>query len=228
MSRTGVLAGSAFAFLSAVTTFLLWLLPRLYASPQTFEDAVNLHQNPYYMARLWVNFGHIFFALVAYGATAWVLYRVAPALASFGYLCFVLWGLTELLGVTVNIFAVNRTWRAAFSDASTEVQRSIQANIAAFDAVWDAMFFLLLVAFLLGSACFGLAALRGDAISKGVGLLFLLAVPLTAGIIVGGYTRVSVFNTVVTVIYPILQPMSRGLLGYWLWRRAVGVERSAT
>lgn len=220
MTRTGIRVAAGFAVLSAVTTFFLWLLPRLYSSPQTFEEAVTLHQNPYYMARLWVNFAHIFFALVAYGAAAYVLYRLAPALASFGYLWFVPWGFTELLGVTVNIFAVNRTWRPAFAGASPELQASIRTNIAGFAAVWDAMFFLLLVAFLLGTACFGLAALRDDTLGKWVGVLFLLAAPLTIGIMVGGYTQVRVFKAAMEAIYPVLQPVSRTLLGYWLWMRA--------
>lgn len=219
MTRTSLRVAAGFAVLSAVTTFLLWLLPRLYPSPDTFEAAVRLHQNPYYMARLWVNFVHIFFALIAYGAAAWVLYRAAPALAGFGYLWFVLWGFTELLGVTVNIFAVNRTWRPAFADAAPELQASLRTNIAGFAAVWDAMFFLLLVAFLLGTTCLGLAALRGDRLGRWVGGLFLLAAPLTLGIMIGGYTQVHVFDPAMEAVYPVLQPVSRALLGYWLWRQ---------
>jgi hypothetical protein len=222
MTRSGLRVAAGFAVLSAITTFLLWLLPRLYATPQSFEEAVSLHQNQVYMARLWVNFAHIFFALIAYGAAAWLLHRAAPALAGFGYLWFVLWGFTELLGVTVNIFAVNRTWRTAYAGCPPEQKAAIRTNIEGFAAVWDAMFFLLLVAFLLGTLCFGLAALRTDAIGRWVGILFLLAVPLTIGIMVDGYTQVRVFGPALGAIYPVLQPVSRALLGYWLWRRAGG------
>ena len=220
MTRTGLRVASVFAVLSAVTTFFLWLLPRLYTVPETLEAAVELHRNPYYMARLWVNFVHLFFALVAYGAAAAVLRRVAPALAGFGFLWFVLWGFTELLGVTVNIFAVNRTWRPAFVAASPEARASIRTNIEGFAAVWDAMFFLLLVAFLLATFCYGLAALRADTLGKWVGVLFLLAVPLTIGIMVSGYTQVRVFDVMFGAVYPVLQPVSRALLGVWLWRQA--------
>lgn len=211
-----------------MTTFLLWLLPRLYVSPESIDAAVGLHQNVYYMARLWVNFGHIFLALAAYGAAAYLLSRRTPGLASFGYVSFVLWGFTELLGVTVNIFAVNRTWRAAFATASPEARVAIRTNIAGFQAVWDAMFFLLLVAFLLGTACFGLAAVvRGDALSKWLGAMFLLAVPLTLAIMVGGYTQITAFNLLDEMVYPVLQPLSRGLLAYWLWRNAGEAQPAA-
>lgn len=187
MSRSGLRFAAACAVASAITTFLLWLLPRL-------GDAYSL-------ARLWVNFVHIFLALVAYGGVAFVLFRRAPARASLGFLWFVLWGFTELLGVTVQIFATRR------------------AHIAGFREVWDALFFLLLVAFLLGSLCYGLAALRGGGrLSGAVGVLILLAVPLTAGIMLGGYTRFTAFDAAIALAYPVLQPVSRAVMGVWLWK----------
>ena len=220
MSASGVRFASVCAALSAATTFLLWLLPKFYSSPADFEEAILLHSNGYYIARLWVNFGHIFLALVAYGAAAYLLFRLAPTLATFGYLWFVVWGFTELLGVTVNLFAVNRIWRAEFAGATPEEKVILRANLLGFDAVWDAMFFLLLVAFLLGSACFAAAALRGDGLTRLVGALFLLAVPLTIAIILGGYTKMTMLNSAVGAVYPLLQPISRGVLAYWLWRMA--------
>lgn len=218
MSRSGIRFASVCAALSAATTFLLWLLPHLYDAPRSFEETIALHRNAYYMGRLWVNLIHTFLALVAYGGAAHLLLRVAPMLSTVGYLWFVMWGFTELLGVTVNIFAVNRTWRVQFAEASSETKVQIRANLVGFEAVWDAIFFLLLVVFLLGSACFGLAALRGDRLSRLVGIFFLLAVPLTAAIMLGGYTSITGANAVVGVVYPIVQPISRGLLAYWLWK----------
>jgi hypothetical protein len=221
MSREGLRVASVCAVLSAVTTFLLWLLPRFYDAPATFDERVALYRNPYVAARLWVNFVHIFLALAAYGAAAVRLSGRAPALAGAGFLWFVLWGFTELLGVTVNIFAVNRTWRAQYGGASAEQRTQLRTNLAGFDAVWDAMFFLLLVAFLLGSLCYGLAFLREHGAGRWVGWLFLLAVPLTAAIMLGGYAGVTVFDGAVSAIYPVLQPVSRALLGWWLWPRPI-------
>jgi hypothetical protein len=217
MSRRALAFAAACAFLSAVTTFLLWLLPRLYAAPDTFEQSIELHANPFYLARLWVNFIHIFLALVAYGAAAWLLRARSTALAGFGFLWFCLWGFTELLGVTMNIFAVNATWRSQFAAATPEVQEVLRTNLLGFAALWDAMFFLLLVAFLLGCLCYGFAAARAKGVERLVGILFLLAVPLTAAIMLGGYTSIAALDPIAEGVYPVLQPISRGLLGYWLW-----------
>ncbi len=214
------------AGLSAVTTFLLWILPRLYAAPESFAGELALRANPYYMARLWVNFVHIFLALTAYAAAARVLRFRSPALAGLGFLWFVMWGFTELIGVATNIFAVNGTWRAQFTQSAPEVQDRFQTLILGFQGVWDALFFLLLAAFLLGSLFYGLAAWHGRGLERWIGGLFLLAVPLTIAIMIGGYTKSVVFEPLVTWVYPVLQPVSRGLLGWWLWSRARSVAEA--
>ena len=90
-----------------------------------------------------------------------------------------------------------------------------------FDAVWDALFFLLLTGFLLGTSCFGLAALAGTGLERWVGVLFLLASPLTLAIMLGGYAGVTFLDSLVSWVYPLLQPFSRALLAVWLWQAAV-------
>ncbi len=100
-------------------------------------------------------------------------WRRSPSLAGFGFVCFLLWGFVELSGVSVNIFAVNADWRAHFAAATPEGQGQLRVLLLGFDAVWDALFFLLLTGFLLGTTCFGLAALAGTGLERWVGIMFL-------------------------------------------------------
>jgi hypothetical protein len=218
--RSFLRAGAVCAALSAVTTFLLWLLPRLYEAPSTFDESVALHANPAYMARWWVNFIHIFFALTSYCALAAALWCRHRMLAAMGLLWFIMWGFTELLGVTINIWAVNLSWRAGFAAADPSSREILRANLQGFSAIWDAMFFLLLVAFLLGTLFFGLAAASGRGLQRLVGVLLLLAAPLTLGILIGGYTSITSLNRVTDWVYPVLQPVSRALMGLWLWQQS--------
>lgn len=211
------------AALSAITTFLLWLLPQLYQPPGDFSQTIALHQNPLYLARLWVNFVHIFFALTAYAAAAYLLWHRSALLVGLGFVWFVLWGLAELIGVSTNLMAVNATWRAGFASATPAVQEQLRVLLLGFTGVWDALFFLLLVCFTLGSACFGLAALGGQGVERLVGALFLLAVPLSLAIIIGGYTRHEWVAAPINYVYPVLQPVSRAVLAVWLWRYANGL-----
>ncbi len=208
------------AALSALTTCLLWLLPRLYASPVNFDESIALHSNPVYLGRIWVNFFHIFFALTAYAAASSILWRRTPALAGLGFMWMFMWAMSELLGVSVNLFAVNASWRAQFAGSSPLVQDQLRVLLMGFQGVWDGMFFLLLFCFLLGSFCYGLALLGTTGLARKLGWLFLLAVPLTVAIMLGGYTDIHTFDAVSNAIYPVLQPVSRFFLAAWLWQQS--------
>jgi len=218
-------AGAA-AVLSAVTTFLLWALPRAYARPVDFDASVALHRNAIYLARYWVNFVHIFLALTAYTGVALLLARRSLGFAVLGLLFFLAWGLTELLGVATILFAVNGTWRVGYAAADPATQERLRTLLVGFEAVWDSMFFVLLVAFLLGTLCYGFVAWTGAGLERLVGVLFLLAGPLTLAIIVSGYGGPQWPGVVVGWLYPTLQPVSRALMGVWLWREGRSAERA--
>jgi hypothetical protein len=215
---------AACAALTAVTTFLLWALPRTYPPARTFDEQVALFANARYLARLWVNFGHVLLALVGYLGASVVLRRRSAALSATGFLFFVLWGFTELLGVAVNILAVNGTWRAGWAAADAPTREMLRTLITGWAAVWDAMFFVLLVGFLLGTLCLGAAAWRGRGLERVVGALLLLAAPLTVLIMASGYAGLSWGTGAIAVVYPALQPVSRLLMGAWLWRVAREAE----
>ena len=212
------------AAISAVTTFLLWLLPRMVTPPEDFAATIALHRSVWYLARWWVNFAHTWLALFAYLGAAALLAGRSLALAVAGAVSFFVWAVTELVGVSVIIFAVNRTWRAAYETAGAEGQATLRTLLAGWDATWDAMFFLLLVAFLLGSLFFGIAAARGRGLERLVGALLLAAVPLTALIMAGGYAGAGWADGITAAVYPALQPVSRLLMGVWIWREAQGLD----
>ena len=214
------LAGAC-AIASAVTTLLLWALPRAYAAPDDFESAIALHRNATYLARWWVNFLHTLLALVGYLGAALLLARRSPGGAALGFVFFLVWGTTELLGVAVIIFAVNGAWRTGWADADPAGREALRTLLAGWDAVWDAMFFVLLVAFLLGSLCHGWLASRGEGLERAAGVLLLLAVPLTLAILASGYGGPVWPGVAAGWVYPVLQPVGRATLGAWLWRSAV-------
>ena len=92
--------------------------------------------------------------------------------------------------------------------------------------MWDAMFFLLLIAFLIGTTCYGMATVRQDGFERLIGILFLLAAPLTIIITLDGYAGLSLSGWIAWS-YPILQPVSRFLMGIWLWRSARAMQMEA-
>lgn len=206
------------AFITAITTFLLWLLPRLYEAPQNFEDGLKLASDNFYIARQWINLFHIPFSLTAYFGVAYELRRREMPIAALGFMWFLIWGITEMTGIATIIFAVNKTWRANYQSASVNQQEIYKANIETFYSVWDSLFFVLLIAFLLASLFYAWATFNGKGLEKLLSYLFLLAVPLTLLIIMGNYTGISWAGTIVAFIYPVLQPVSRFVMGLFLLR----------
>ena len=207
--------------LTAVTTFLLWLLPRFYNNVASGPAGALLAVNPFYLGRLWVNFIHIFLALMGYLGAAFIIFKRVGGVVFSGFMWFLLWGVTELLGVSVLIFAVNGSWRHDYLEAGEARQVLLKQQIDFFMEIWDAMFFLLLVFFLLGTLFYGVALWQGRGLEKLLSFLFLLGVPLTIFITVSGYGGPAWPGVVAGWVYPVLQPVNRALLGIWVWKKTI-------
>ena len=218
--------GAVCAALSVATTVLLWLLPHLHAAPAGTEPESALASDPLYLVRLWVSFGHVFPALAGYAAAAWLAARRSPALAWAGLAAFGVWALTEALGVSINLWAVNDAWRPAYADAGAEAQAAICAALLTARGLWDGIFFLVLVAFLAGSLLLGTAASATPGMARAVATLLLLAVPLTLVIMLDGYFGAGLAGWV-DWSYPVLQPLSRATMAAWIWREAAAYAGDA-
>jgi hypothetical protein len=158
MSRNSFrIAAAAAVALGPLRAFLLWLLPRLYDAPDGLEAAVALHQNPFYLSRLWCQLRtHL-------SGPGCIRCDSSPALAPFPlagglrlHFLFVVGLCRAEAGVSRrNIFAVNADWRAHFALRNARRGRvNLRVLLIGFGAVWDALFFLLLTGFLLGTSLF--------------------------------------------------------------------------
>jgi hypothetical protein len=209
---------SVSASLTAVTTFLLWGLPHLYNSPSNFEEGVLLSENSYYLTKQWVNFIHIPLALTGYFGLTIILFQRQPILSTFGMIWFTIWGTIEMIGVSIILFSVNFNWRSTYKVASEGNKTVLKNNIETFFSIWDSMFFVLLVAFLLGTIFFAWASWKSKGLEKILSWLLWLAVPLTILIIISGYAGQGWAGQVTKYIYPFLQPLSRLVLGLFIWK----------
>lgn len=214
----------ASAILTVFTTLAIHLLPNLWEGVRSFEEQVDLRTNPLYIGRLFVVIVHCLLVVVSmYGVRAQV--AGAGSLLTLGFLAFVVFAYTEILRTSLGIFALNRTWRAAYAGATDPSARDrARALIEGFAGINEALFFIFFVAFLLGTFCYGLA-LRGAAgRAGGVGWLFLAWAALSLPTLFDTLAGADVLSAYFGWVGPYFQAPARALIGVWLWRsgRAAG------
>jgi hypothetical protein len=227
------------SFASALTTLGLIFLPRHYQPVPDFDARMALGGHPAYVLRSWIALVHPFLAFVPALAVAARCRARAAGAASLGLWGFGLWAAAEAAQQALTKVALDRTWRAAWPAASAAEREAIRGYVAMYDVVWDSLYLLILLAFLLGNVSLALAlrgtgALRAAGAERGrdrlalwvsgayvaaAGLTFLLLVPELGGPAVAG--------SATGWLYPLIQPAGRTLIGVWLWREAMRPETTA-
>jgi hypothetical protein len=209
--------GGACSLLSALTTLLLIFLPRWFSPADDFTGRMARVEDPLYQLRAWVYLVHPFLVFTAALGVAMRLRRQVAALAIPGLLGFALWAATEAGQQALTLIAFDR-WRRAYLAGDPIVRSRMELHTALYDGLWDAMFFLLLLGFLIGNVMYALAMWRGQGLARALSLLYLAAAML-ALFGIAGELGVSVLPSALGFwLYPAIQPLARTLIGVWLWR----------
>jgi hypothetical protein len=213
------------SFISAMTTLCLIFLPRLYARPQSFEENVLLFGNNIYTLRLWVYLAHpIFVMAAALGVAVSKLPARAGAVVP-GFMCFFIWGFTEMLQQSLALVANHYAWRAGYSTADEATRAMIRTNMFGFEAIWDALYVLLLIGFIIANTLYGLALWKQSRFETLLAALFFAAALLSVFNFLGAFGIAMGLDPVLRWVYPLLQPAARALFGVWLWKQ-VAVART--
>ncbi|MGH9754921.1 MAG: hypothetical protein ACREA2_19255 [Blastocatellia bacterium] len=210
------------AFLTAITTLAIHLLPNLWSDYRSFEAQIELRRHSIYLTRLWIVIVHCLLVIISMYAVRTLAPIASSALPNLGFLAFVVFAYTELLRTSLVIFAVNRTWRASYASASdpATLDRD-RAFIEGFVGINAALFFLFFTAFLLGTICYGLSFYRATGLDKRIGLLFLLWAALSIPTLIDTLAGATFVSTYFEWVGPYFQPLARVLIGIWLWRSTV-------
>lgn len=203
---------------SAVTTVGLIFLPGMLPPVEDLAGRMARVNEPVYRLYSWVYFVHPFLVVTAALAVSMRLRREAAALVVSGLLAFVLWGATEAGQQALTLFAFN-PWRLAWLAGDPAVTGTMELRAALYDGVWNAMYFLIVVAFFIANALYGLAMWRREKFSRVVGAFYFAAAALTLQIIVvevGGPQLLP--DGLDFWVYPLIQPLARTLIGVWLWK----------
>ena len=167
--------------------------------------------DPAYVLRSWVYFVHPFITFAAALGVGLRIRALRPAAAIVGVAGFALWACSEAGQQTLTLFAFDK-WRVAYATADEATRTIIRTNTAMYDGLWDALYFLLLVAFTIGNTSLGFALARaGRGVTRVVGFFFLAAAALTVTIITGELQWGSLPEPLASWSYPAIQPLGRTL-----------------
>lgn len=205
--------------LSVITTLMLIFLPRVYGPVQGFEARMAVVGHPAYVLRSWVYLFHPLLVLTAALGIAAARRRVASGPAVLGFLGFLFWSFTEAAQQALTLRTLDQ-WRAAWPTADEGTRALLQTQIATYDALWDAMYFLLLIGFFLGNTLLGIATWRGRGLTRVVSLFLFAAALLTLTLLSGELKGPVLPDPLGFWVYPALQPLGRLLIAVWLWKAA--------
>lgn len=206
---------------TSVTTLGLIFLPRMLPpAPDLLSQALQAAE-PIRQLRLWVGVVHPWLVVVGMLGIAQVTWRRAPGATAVALLCQFVWGLAEM--VQQSLLLVGQSWwlypryLAAADDAT---RAGIAASIDATAALSDALFFLLLLAFIAGALLFAWATRATHGLRLAVSIAFVLSAGLGVVSFLTSYGGGVLPDAVMAVLYPAIQPAGRFMTGVWLWRLA--------
>jgi hypothetical protein len=228
VTKTFIRFAAICALLSAITTLGVHLIPGSEVATN-FDERIALHTNKLYLTRLWIVLFHIIIVLSSLWGVAILNWRRAPGWIGLGFLGYMLFAVAELFRTSLALFALNRDWRASFARATSDysAQDILRPLLAAWPGVNDALFFLLVVGFLLGNLCYGISFVSSPRrFDRLVGITLFLWAGLGCLTLLQQYAGVRSLPVPPDWIAWTYQPLVRVMIGLWLWN-AVPVDEKA-
>lgn len=96
----------------------------------------------------------------------------------------------------------------------------MRTAIEAFPGIGSGLFFLFVLAFLLGTLCYGLAFLGSRGADRVPSVVFLLWFALSLPGLAGTIAGTDALDRLLQWMGPYFQPAARAVIGVWLWKRA--------
>ncbi len=219
VNRSFLVAAAICAFLSAFTTLILISIdvPR---DGSIFEQA-HLAQDTTYLFRTWTYFFHPHVTLVSMIGLFLTQHRKHPGVAITAMIFFMFWAFAEALQQAFTLDALNQYWRPMLlnNDDPTAQQTAVHL-VTGFRGIYDSFYFLLLFAYGIGSLLMGLLLVRAPNLSRFIGAVMIYFGVLSLVSFFSYYTPWQSAASFVAWnyqwIYPVLQPLTRALLGWFL------------
>ena len=209
-----------FSVISAITTLGLIFLPSMFAPVEGFDGRMGRVHDGWYQLRAWIYLVHPFLTGFAGLALCLRIRSTSAAAALVGLIGFSIWAFTEALQQCFTLFAFDQ-WRIAYTAGDEAVRAQMPTLTTLYDEVWDALYVLLLIGFVIGNTALASVFLRARGLTRVIGALLSGAVVLTFFYLLPELGIPASLGPLAGWVYPAIQPLARVLIGVWLWRWAI-------
>lgn len=218
-NKSFLVAAAICALMSAITTSILITIdvPR---SDDIFEQA-QLANDTTYLFRTWTYFFHPLVTLVSMIGVFLTQYLKNPGVAITALIFFIFWAFAEALQQALALDALNQYWRPMLLNTEDPASQATAIHlVTGFRGIYDSFYFLLLFAYGIGSLLMGLLLVRSPGLSRFLGTVMIYFGVLSLVSFFSYYTPWQSATGFVgwnyQWIYPVLQPMARALLAWFL------------
>ena len=202
-------------FLSVITT--LGIHSNLFDLGElSFDERIKLYENTTYITnRFWV-ITHCLFVLIAMLGFLLIQVKKSPGFTILGFVFFTVFSFTEIFRQMFVFFYLNNLRRSYIETSNSEIRDMIQINMDHAGLIGYALFGLFIVAFALGTICYGISLLGSNKIDRI--LAYLLLIWGFGNLVAFGneFWNSEIIERFVKYFSIIYQPIMRVLLGLWM------------
>jgi hypothetical protein len=216
------------SLVSVVTTLVLTFAGDFIPEAQSLEDRIAHLSNPIHQMRMWTYYIHPFVTFIAALGVYVIAKRFDAGFALLAIVFIGVWAFAEALQQALTIVALNWTWRGTYLAADAATQELYRSHMDMYAALWDGLYFLLLSGFILGSFFFAVALLPQRGFDRLIGALFLVVSALSVLNFMAGYQGPAWAGAIANFAYPVIQPVTRALIGVWIWRSGAKICAQAS
>lgn len=179
-------------------------------------EQMRLFENSKYLAgRFWIII-HCLFVVISMLGFLLIQFKKSPGFTVLGFTFFIVFAFTEIFRQMFVLFFLNNLRRLYLASNSNAVQELLKTNIDHAIFIGHALFGLFIVAFALGTICYGISLISRSKLDSL--LAFLLLIWGIGNLCAFGnvFWSFEVLNQILEYFSMIYQPVMRLLIGLWM------------
>jgi hypothetical protein len=209
-------------FLSVITT--LGIHAYFPDPPTSFEERLQLFHNTTYLVNRWWVIVHCLLVIVAMWGFALIRFKKTPGSAGLGFLFFCLFGIAEITRQMIALLYTNALRAQYVATADVIAREDLKTALTTSGLLTAPLFGVFILAFGLGSLCYGLSLVKEKGFSKLLSIMFLISAVASFVLLGNDFWDNESIGTFMSKYNSTFTPALRVFIGWWLWRQGGGIR----